>query len=116
MRVTDCCLRIKIFGGFFTVTMLVIATALVGYRGMTNVTQVFTAINASMEMKLAVRSNLQMVMEMLAAEGLQDLEKSYRELQNNSRQFHLFNEALQKGEKPRKEPFIVPTTNRSSRP
>ena len=99
MRVSDCCLRVKIFGGFLIVTLLVILTAFVGYRGMTDITQIVTTISASMEMKLAVRSNMQMVMEMLAAEGMQDLDNTYKQFEENAKQFQLFTNALRNGAK-----------------
>ncbi|MGB3210893.1 MAG: methyl-accepting chemotaxis protein [Desulforhopalus sp.] len=99
MNLKDLSIRTKILSGFALVTVLVLITGYTGYRGANSIARTTTSINAAMDMKLAVAGNLQMIMEMLAAEDLADLETANTTFRENVDTFRIFHAGLQSGAK-----------------
>ncbi len=74
MKLNDISIRTKIVSGFVFVAMLVVLTGTMGYRTMVGNMRSAAMVDAAMEMKLSVRSSMQILMEVLVAGDKRELE------------------------------------------
>ncbi len=87
----------KIIAGFLLVTAIFALVGLVVIRSITEMKEAAPLVDAAMEMKLAVRSDMQMIMELLAAEDKPVLDEVWEEHESFVRHFDTFAEAILSG-------------------
>ncbi len=97
MKLQDIAIRTKLLGAFFSLTLLIVVIGWNGYASIIQVKQVATVVDAAMEVKLAVRTDMQMIMELLAAEDSASLEEVWKEHQETVETFDLFQAAILNG-------------------
>ena len=97
-------LGIKLLGGFFLVTVVLIIVGVLGYRSLalmdTKTSEILGAVplaDAAMEMQLAVRSDMQMIMEFLAAGDQNEIREIWKEHEQNVKQFDTFTDIILQG-------------------
>ncbi|WP_245619964.1 methyl-accepting chemotaxis protein [Desulfobacter vibrioformis] len=96
----------KLMGGFFISSLITLIVASAGIYGLNNVKNNFQTviessplIDAAMAMKLSVARDMQMIMELLAAESTTDLDKAWKKHETFSATFDLFASAVLNGAK-----------------
>jgi methyl-accepting chemotaxis protein len=94
----------KLMGGFLLVTSILVIVGSIGYRSVsemgaktTDILETTPLIDAAMEMKLSVRSDMQMIMELLAASDENELNDAWEEHEQNIQVFDTFTEAVLNG-------------------
>ncbi|MBF0588445.1 MAG: MCP four helix bundle domain-containing protein [Magnetococcales bacterium] len=104
MSFNDWSIRAKLTSAFMAVTLILIIVGLLSYRniqsldeGMTKVTHTQPLIDAALEMKYSTGRNMQMIMEILAAEEHGELEDIQREIDGFSGTFSAFGQAILNG-------------------
>ncbi len=88
---------VKIIAGFLLVTVVFAVVAVVVIQSITRMKEAAPLVDAAMEMKLAVRSDMQMIMELLAAEDQTALDEVWNEHVSFVRDFDLFADAILEG-------------------
>jgi methyl-accepting chemotaxis protein len=96
----------KLVGGFLIVTAILVMGGVLGYRNIsemgnktTDILQATPLVDAAMEMKLAVRSDMQMIMELLASEEKKGLEEVWGEHEEFVTIFDTYADAILNGAK-----------------
>lgn len=79
MRFADVKIGFKIISGYLGVCLIILLAGLVGYQGMNNQKKSASVVDASLQMIVQVRTDMQTIMEMLAATVPQELEDRWRE-------------------------------------
>ncbi len=97
MRLSDIRVGAKIVGGFGIIVLLFLATGLFVKSSKDSMVASSSVVDASMEMKIAVRSDMQMLMEMLSAEKDGDLKEFWGEHQSFIADFDLFADGILNG-------------------
>lgn len=97
MKLQDVAIRSKLLGAFFSLTLLIVVIGWKGYSSIIQVQQVATVVDAAMEIKIAVRTDMQMIMELLAAEDAAALEEVWKEHLQAVEDFDLFQGAILNG-------------------
>lgn len=99
MKVNDLSIRIKIISGFVMVALLVILTGITGYRALVGSMRAAAMVDAAMEMKLSVRSSMQLLMEVLVAGESSELESAWQENHEAASYYLAYSQALLQGER-----------------
>ena len=117
----DLSLGKKQMGGFLLVSIITIIVAMVGIYGSTLVGTHFRSvlesaplIDAAMEMKLSVARDMQMIMELLAVDSKEELDKIWKEHEALVKDFDTFATAMLEGAKT-EEGMIYPVTDEKLR-
>ncbi|MFZ5766494.1 MAG: HAMP domain-containing methyl-accepting chemotaxis protein [Thermodesulfobacteriota bacterium] len=97
MKFADVKIGIKIIGGYLTICLIMLLIGLVGYQGMTTMKKSGSIVDASIEMMLAVRTDMQMIMELLAASSPAELAEVWQEHEHAVEDFTLFLAGITKG-------------------
>ncbi|MFZ5758951.1 MAG: methyl-accepting chemotaxis protein [Thermodesulfobacteriota bacterium] len=97
MKLTDVKISIKIIGGYLAICLTILLTGLVGYQGMNTMKKSGSIVDASLEMMLAVRTDMQMVMELLVATSPEELAEVWQEHGLAVEDFTLFLTGITKG-------------------
>ncbi|MGL1861342.1 MAG: methyl-accepting chemotaxis protein [Pseudodesulfovibrio sp.] len=97
MRLSDIRVGAKIVGGFGIIVLLFLATGLFVKSSKDSMVAASSVVDAAMEMKIAVRSDMQMLMEMLAADNDGDLKEFWTEHEGFIAEFDLFGEGILNG-------------------
>ncbi|MBW2107459.1 MAG: methyl-accepting chemotaxis protein, partial [Deltaproteobacteria bacterium] len=112
-------LSAKQMGSFFMVALVMLAVGAVGYtgirsinQGMQSVIETAPLIDAAMEMQLAVARDMQMLMEMIAAEDQDALDQAWQEHEGLVQTFDRFGEAVLHGADTEKGRFYAARDNR----
>ena len=94
----------KLISGFLLVTTILLVVGTVGYQNIATlgektkeIIQTTPLADATLEMKLAVRSDMQMIMELLAANDQKELDDVWKEHENFIQTFDTFADAILKG-------------------
>lgn len=90
MRISDVSVRMKILAGFILVVALFMIAGTIIYSKQNQMVASSSVVDAAMEMKMAVRTDMQMVMEMLAAADRNDLASAWGEHEEAVKTFDLF--------------------------
>lgn len=114
MKLNDISIRTKIIGGFVFVSMLVVITGITGYRAMMGNMRSAAMVDAAMEMKLAVRSSMQILMEVLEAGNNSELEDAWGENREAALNYATYSKALLKGGEV-DTGYLAPIKNKESR-
>jgi methyl-accepting chemotaxis protein len=111
----------KLMGGFLILSAITICVAGTGVYGLTKVRANFQTvlessplIDAAMEMKISVARDMQMIMELLAAESKSDLDQVWREHEAFVETFDVFANAILEGADT-EEGRIYPSENKKLR-
>jgi len=97
MKLNDISIKIKLTTAFSLVAILVGFVGLNGYLSTTMLKKSATVVDASMAMKLAVRGDMQMIMELLASEEKGRLDEVWKEHLQLVDEFDLFNTGILNG-------------------
>jgi methyl-accepting chemotaxis protein len=97
MKFNDISIRNKLTIAFFTVATLVVLIGWTGHLATVEIKKTATVVDAAMEMKLAVRSDMQMIMELLASEDISKLDEMWKEHLQFVNDFDLFYAAILNG-------------------
>lgn len=97
MKVNDISIRTKIVSGFVFVALLVILTGISGYRTMLGNMGSAATVDAAMEMKLSVRSSMQLLMEVLVAADSSELMSAWSENKEVALTYTRYSKALMDG-------------------
>ncbi|MBU0961949.1 MAG: methyl-accepting chemotaxis protein, partial [Proteobacteria bacterium] len=97
MKLNDMSIRTKILGGFVFVALLVVLTGVGGYRAMMENLKSASMVDAAMEMKLSVRSSMQILMELLVSENSSELEMFWKEHHESMMIYTAYSKALLNG-------------------
>ncbi|MBF0445662.1 MAG: methyl-accepting chemotaxis protein [Magnetococcales bacterium] len=96
----------KLIGGFLMVTAILVFGGALGYKNITEMgnktTDILHAtplVDSAMEMKLAVRSDMQMIMELLASKDKKGLDEVWQEHEEFTKTFDIFADAILNGAK-----------------
>ena len=97
-------LKGKLLSGFLTVVAVLLMVGLLGYNGIiemegetTEIVESSTLVDSAMEMKIAVARDMQMIMELLAAENLADLDEVWQDHEGFVANFDLYADAILEG-------------------
>lgn len=97
-------LSTKQIGGFLVISLILVVVGLVGYSSINQIeaklgTLVKSSplIDAAMEMKLAVRTDMQLIMEMLAATDKEGLDDVWNEHETSVKDFDTYADAILEG-------------------
>jgi methyl-accepting chemotaxis protein len=95
---------IKLMVGFVSMAMILAVVSMMSYGGIRSVDSNLNSvvhsaplIDAAMEMKVSVLSDMQLTMELLAADNASDLRKFWTEHEANVGAFDLYSDAILKG-------------------
>jgi len=97
MKLNDISIKIKLIVAFSLVAVLVGLVGLNGYFSTIMLKKSATVVDASMAMKLAVRGDMQMIMELLASEKTERLNEVWQEHLQLVNEFDIFNTAILNG-------------------
>ncbi len=94
----------KLTSAFLLISAILVLVGGLGYRNIVTIQNATDHIvkaapfsEAALEMKLSVATDMQMIMELLAAENSQDLQEVWREHEELVRRFDLYADAILKG-------------------
>ncbi len=97
-------LGVKLLGGFFLVTVVLVIVGVLGFRSLSQMDaktkEILGAVplaDAAMEMQLAVHSDMLMLMEMFEAETQDEVEEVWREHDKNVNDFDTFADSISQG-------------------
>jgi methyl-accepting chemotaxis protein len=100
---------VKLLVGFISMAVILAVVSMMSYGGIRSVDSDLDSIvhsapliDAAMEMKVAVLSDMQLIMELLAADNASDLRKFWTEHEANAGTFDLYEDAIVKGAKTEK--------------
>ena len=97
MKMNDLSIRVKIISGFVFVALLVLLTGITGYRTMMGNMRAAAMVDAAMEMKLSVRSSMQLLMELFVAEESDELKSIWTENDEAVANYLRYSKALLQG-------------------
>ncbi len=97
MKLSDIRIGTKVMACFGLIVFLFLATGLLVKAFQSDMVGASGVVDASMEMKIAVRSDMQMLMEMLGAENEGDLSDYWKEHEGFIEEFDMFSDAITKG-------------------
>ncbi|MBF0127827.1 MAG: methyl-accepting chemotaxis protein [Magnetococcales bacterium] len=104
LNIKDWTIGSKLIGAFLTVVMVLVVVGGLGYRNISRMSEKTTEIvetaplsNAAMEMNLSVARDMQMIMELLAAEDKKGLDEVWKEHEELVKSFDTFGEAILNG-------------------
>ncbi len=104
MAISDLKISTKLYVSFLTITFILLLNGFINYSNIKTLThkteeilQTAPLIDAAMEMKLAVATDMQLVMELLASETPADLDDVWLEHQEMVTKFDLFADAILNG-------------------
>ena len=97
MKMADIRIGAKIIGGFGIIVLLFLITGIFVKYCQGSMIASASVVDASLEMKLSVRSNMQMLMEILGAENKDELSEVWVEHEGFSKRFNLFAEGVLDG-------------------
>ncbi|OKY75532.1 MAG: hypothetical protein BM485_07285 [Desulfobulbaceae bacterium DB1] len=97
MKFADIKIGIKIIGGYLAICLIIFLTGLVGYQGMNSEKKAASVVDAGLEMMLAVRTDMQMIMELLASSSVEELEGAWQEHLLAVEDFKLFLTGIRQG-------------------
>ncbi|MBF0288918.1 MAG: MCP four helix bundle domain-containing protein [SAR324 cluster bacterium] len=94
----------KLIGGFLLVTAILLIVGTLGYRSISDmesktqsIIEASPLVDAAMEMKLAVRFDMQLIMELLAAGNPEELNEAWKKHEGAIEEFDLYADAILKG-------------------
>ncbi len=94
----------KLIGGFLLVTAILVVVGVLGYRSISSmesrtrdIIEAAPLVDAAMEMKLAVRADMQIIMELLEAGNQEELNDVWKEHQESVHNFDLYAIAILEG-------------------
>ena len=99
MKFNDISIKTRLMSAFTIVSIIVGLIGVSGYISTIKIKKAGTNIDAAMEMKLSVRGDMQIVMEMLAAEDMKGLDDFHKEHKSMVANFDLFYDAILNGAK-----------------
>ncbi|MBI5557887.1 MAG: methyl-accepting chemotaxis protein [Deltaproteobacteria bacterium] len=97
MKFSDMKIGYKIISGYLAVCLMIVVAGITGYQGMNEEKKNSSVADASQQMILQVRTDMQMVMELLVSPSPQDLEKVWQEHLKAVEEFELYLAAIAKG-------------------
>jgi methyl-accepting chemotaxis protein len=102
--IDDLKVGVKLIGGFLIVTAILVVVGMLGYSNInsmndktTTIIKTTSLVDAAMEMKISVRSDMQMIMEILAAEDQKSLDEVWVEHEKFAAMFDTFADAILNG-------------------
>lgn len=94
----------RLIGGFLLITAVLVIVGMLGYRSIaemntktTEILEVAPLVDSAMEMKISVSSDMQIIMELLAAGDQDELKTAWREHEQNVKDFDTFVDAVLQG-------------------
>ena len=97
MKLANVSIRAKILGSFSIIVVLFLITGVVIKAAQDDMVASASVVDAAMEMKMAVRSDMQMLMELLSAEGKGDLDEAWQEHLAFTADFDVFASGIMNG-------------------
>ena len=97
MKLGDISIKIKIIAAFCFMALLAGVIGVNGYLSTNTLRESATVVDSAMEMKLAVRGDMQMIMELLASEDTRRLEAVWEEHLQFVKAFDFFQDAILNG-------------------
>ncbi len=97
MKFNDISIKIKIVTAFCLMAVVSGFIGLNGYLSTRYIKESASVVDSAMEMKLAVRGDMQMIMELLASEDVKTLNEVWGEHQQLIKHFDLFHDAILNG-------------------
>lgn len=103
-KIRDLKIRVKLMGSFIIISLILVLVGLTGYislssmtRKTENIIQTSPLIDAAMEMKLSVQSDMQLIMEILDSDNKTDLNEVWDEHKENTANYDLYSNAILNG-------------------
>jgi methyl-accepting chemotaxis protein len=97
MRFADLKIGAKIISGYLGVCGIILLTGLIGRQGMDNQQKSASIVNASQQMILQVRTDMEMLMEMVGAAAPQELEQGWQEHLRVTETFESYRQGIATG-------------------
>lgn len=97
MQLKNLSIKTKILSSFTLILLIIVGVGWAGYSATVKIGKASTIVDAAMEIKLAVRTDMQMLMELLAADELETLNSAWEEHLQTVATFDSYAETILKG-------------------
>lgn len=97
MQLKNLSIKTKILSSFTLILLIIVVVGWAGYSATVKIGKASTIVDAAMEIKLAVRTDMQMLMELLAADEMEPLNGAWEEHLQTVATFDSYAEAILKG-------------------